>query len=146
MSTFLHSANEQFEPISNPSTPQSAEVSTNPKAAYTTPVLTTYGAVGDLTMGAVGSSTDAFGGTDPNFGPSDPRVKENIVRVGQHPLGIGLYLFDYKPGFRAQWGSDRQFGVMADEVEAVMPAAVTTHADGYKLVNYRMLGITRTIH
>jgi hypothetical protein len=107
-------------------------------------VLTTYGAVSDLTMAGGGSGADGIGGQD--LVPSDPRVKENIVRVGQHPLGIGLYLFDYKPGFRAQWGSDRQFGVMADEVAAVMSAAVTTHADGYKLVNYRMLGITRTIH
>jgi len=120
------------------------EASSTHKAAYTRPVLTTYGSVSELTMAAVGSSADMFGGTDPNQGPSDPRVKENIVRVGQHPLGIGLYLFDYKPEFREQWGNRRQFGVMADEVEAVLPAAVTTHADGYKLVNYQLLGINRT--
>lgn len=144
MSNPTHSLAEQFEPIPNPSTAQPHEASPTHKAIYTTPVLTTYGAVSDLTMGGGGSDTDGFGGQ--NLVPSDPRVKENIVRVGQHPLGIGLYLFDYKPGFRAQWGNGRQFGVMADEVAAVMSAAVTTHADGYKLVNYRMLGITRTIH
>ena len=74
---------------------------------------------------------------------SDRRVKRNIVRVGDHPLGIGLYLFDYDPERGARWGHDRQFGVMADEVEAVMPAAVSVGADGYKQVDYAMLGIRR---
>ncbi len=77
---------------------------------------------------------------------SDRNVKENIVRIGEHPLGIGLYLFDYKPAFRDQWGHGRQFGVMAQEVETVMPAAVCTHPDGYKMVDYAMLGISRTDH
>ena len=112
------------------------------KAAYTTPVLTTFGSVGELTMGFGGSGSDGLG----QMAPSDPRVKENVVRVGQHPLGIGLYLFDYKPAFREQWGESRQFGVMADEVEVVLPAAVTMHADGYKRVNYSLLGINRTSH
>ncbi|MBX3013931.1 MAG: tail fiber domain-containing protein [Caldilineaceae bacterium] len=112
------------------------------KAAYTKPVLTTYGSVSELTMSISGSNTDTNGGSL-NV-PSDPRVKDNITRIGQHSLGIGLYLFDYKPEFREQWGDGRQFGVMADEVEAVMPAAVTTHADGYKRVNYHLLGISQT--
>jgi len=114
------------------------------KAAYAKPLLTTYGSVSELTLSSSGSNTDMNGG-NVNL-PSDPRVKENITRVGQHSLGIGLYLFDYKPEFRAQWGDGRQFGVMADEVETVMPAAVTTHADGYKRVNYRLLGINRTLN
>ncbi len=35
----------------------------------------------------------------------------------------------------------RQFGVMADEVEAVLPQAVVMHPDGYKRVDYALLGI-----
>ena len=81
-----------------------------------------------------------------NLACSDPRAKENIVRIGTHPLGIGLYLFDYKPEFQAQWGYGRQFGVMADEVEAVMPEAVCEHADGYRMVDYAMLGVEHSIH
>jgi hypothetical protein len=58
---------------------------------------------------------------------------------------MGLYLFNYKPDFRDEWGHGRQFGVMADEVETVMPEAVTVHPDGYKMVDYAMLGITRFV-
>jgi hypothetical protein len=76
---------------------------------------------------------------------SDRITKENIVRIGMHPLGIGLYLFDYKPEYRGLSGQGRQFGVMADEVETVMPEAVSLHADGYKMVNYAMLGISQAI-
>ena len=71
---------------------------------------------------------------------SDRRAKQNIVRIGDHPLGVGLYLFDYKPEFRDAWGHGRQLGVMADEVEQVMPHAVSAHADGYRRVDYAMLG------
>ena len=77
---------------------------------------------------------------------SERRVKEDIVRIGDHPLGFGLYLFDYRPEHRAQWGHGRQFGVMIDEVEIVMPEAVSMHPDGYKRVDYAMLGISRSIN
>ena len=62
---------------------------------------------------------------------SDPRLKSNVVRVGTHPLGIGVYEYDI-------FGK-RQRGVMANEVEAVMPEAVALHPSGYKMVNYGMI-------
>lgn len=63
---------------------------------------------------------------------SDRRLKSNIKRIGTHPLGIGIYEYDI---------FDRhEIGVMAQEVEQVMPEAVTTHPDGYKMVYYSMLG------
>ena len=87
------------------------------------------------------------GGTSMTRKPcSERRVKENIVRIGDHPFGFGLYLFDYRPEHRAQWGHGRQFGVMIDEVEIVMPEAVCMHRDGYKRVDYGMLGISRSIN
>jgi hypothetical protein len=76
---------------------------------------------------------------------SDSRIKENIAKIGTHPLGIGLYLFDYKSQYREQYGFGRQLGVMADEVESVLPAAVMVHADGHKMVDYAMLGIGRQV-
>lgn len=66
---------------------------------------------------------------------SDRRLKENIEPVGEGPLGLTLYEFNYI-------GDDRTFiGVMADEVERVMPDAVFEDDTGYKAVNYGMLGI-----
>ncbi len=62
---------------------------------------------------------------------SDRRLKSNIVRVGTHPLGIGIYEYDIR--------GERQRGVMADEVLTVMPEAVLTGDDGYMMVNYGML-------
>ena len=66
--------------------------------------------------------------------------------MGDHPLGFGLYLFHYRPQYHAKWGDGRQFGVMADEVQPVMSAAVSTHADGIKRVNYALLGISTSLH
>lgn len=59
---------------------------------------------------------------------------------------MGLYLFDCNAEYRQQWGEGRQFGVMAQEFEALIPEAVCVHPDGYKMVNYAMLGITQTVH
>lgn len=114
------------------------------KAPYVSPVLHVYGSVSKLTMN-VGSVQGDSGPLSMITGPSEPAIKENIIRVGDHPLGIGLYLFDYKPEYREEWGHGRQFGVMADEVEDVMPEAISLHADGYRLVNYTMLGVSRRI-
>ena len=108
------------------------------KQAYKKPMLRTYGAVRQFTQGTRGNGAD---GQVNNTKKSDRASKTNWIRIGTHPLSIGLYLFDYKPEFQALEGSYRQFGVMADEVEAVMPEAVVTHADGFKRVNYAMLGI-----
>lgn len=112
---------------------------------YKRPYLQEYGSVSDLTASG-GTSTSEDHGSFRPMGPSDPSIKENIIQIGTHPMGIGLYLFDYKPEFRDACGHDRQFGVMADEVETVMPEAVSRHADGYKMVNYGLLGITQTRH
>ena len=65
---------------------------------------------------------------------SDRRLKKNIKRIGTHALGIGLYTWDYL------WGQPFS-GVMADEVEKVMPEAVGVHPSGFKWVNYKMLGL-----
>jgi hypothetical protein len=80
------------------------------------------------------------------MGPSDRRLKEHVVRVGQHPAGFDLYLFDYKPEFQDAFGTGRRWGVMADEVEPVIPEAVHVGADGYKRVDYSMLGMELALH
>lgn len=109
------------------------------KAVYSKPVLHVYGSVSKLTMGASGSVAD--GAVMTQMAMSDRHAKQAIVRIGDHPLGVGLYLFEYKPEFRERWGHGRRLGVMADEVERVLPEAVSTGPDGYQVVDYGMLGI-----
>jgi len=72
---------------------------------------------------------------------SDIRVKENIELIGLLPNGLNIYEFEYKPEFKHKSGSGRYRGVMAHEVEKIMPQAVNVDSDGYKLVSYPMLGI-----
>ena len=121
------------------------------RKVYTAPSLVIYGTVSGLTQSGSGQrleGTLAGGGCRTNAKRKpccERRVKENIVRIGDHPLGFGLYLFDYRPEHRVQWGHGRQFGVMIDEVEIVMPEAACLHPDGYKRVDYAMLGISQYI-
>jgi hypothetical protein len=106
---------------------------------YRKPELRLLGAVHLMTRGFGGMYADA--NSTMMFLMCERAVKENLTRIGEHPLGIGLYLFDYKPEFRGISGNGRQFGVIADEVETVLPEAVSVNHDGYKLVDYGMLGI-----
>lgn len=62
---------------------------------------------------------------------SDVRLKSNIEKVGELPSGLGVYEYD-------KFGK-RERGVMAQEVEKVIPEAVKTHSSGYKMVNYGLL-------
>ena len=70
---------------------------------------------------------------------SDRRMKQGIERIGTHPLGIGIYAFEFRPEYREVAGDGIHVGVMADEVAGVLPAAVTRGADGFDRVNYAML-------
>ena len=72
---------------------------------------------------------------------SDIRMKENIEHVGWLPNGLPVYTYEYKPEFRDDpfAGHGKHIGVMAQEVEQVLPEAVITNADGYKMVNYGVL-------
>lgn len=62
---------------------------------------------------------------------SDRRLKSNIVRIGEHPLGIGIYEYDIF--------GNRERGVMAQEVLKVRPEAVIHLPSGYMAVNYGAL-------
>lgn len=72
---------------------------------------------------------------------SDIRVKENIKRVGTLANGLGLYDFEYKPEFKDHplCGHGRFRGVMAQEVEKLIPEAVVTMDNGYKAVKYDLV-------
>lgn len=117
--------------------------SSTARASYSRPELTVYGSVRNLTGGSVGSMNDGSATRTLAMGMmSDPRTKENVVEVGRHAAGFGLYLFDYKPAFHVEGGAGRKFGVMADEVARIVPDAVMTDENGYMRVDYSKLGIT----
>jgi hypothetical protein len=124
-----------------PTSDQSGQTSSRKRRAYKKPTLRVYGQVRDLT-GGNGSSVNGDGGPLMKAA-SDRRLKSNVVRIGDHSLGIGLYLFDYTNDCHFPQGLGRQFGVMADEVALVLPAAVSVGPDGYQRVDYNMLGISR---
>jgi hypothetical protein len=69
---------------------------------------------------------------------SDIRMKENIKTIGWLPNGLPIYSYEYKPEFKDDeyCGHGRYVGVMAHEVEEIIPDAVVTRKDGYKMVNY----------
>ena len=107
------------------------------KKTYTQPALQTYGSLHVLTQGSKSVGQD--GGNTLLNRQSDRAIKENIVRIDDHPSGIGIYRFQYKPSYQARCGYGNQVGVMADEVEKVLPEAVSVHPEGYRLVDYALL-------
>jgi hypothetical protein len=67
---------------------------------------------------------------------SDIALKHDIVLLGHLTNGLGYYRFSYL-------GSSKAYvGVMAQEVQGVMPDAVTRGSDGYLRVYYDKLGLT----
>ena len=66
---------------------------------------------------------------------SDITLKHDIALLGRLDNGLGFYRFSYN-------GSNRAYvGVMAQEVQAIAPEAVTRGQDGYLRVYYDRLGI-----
>ena len=66
---------------------------------------------------------------------SDIALKHDVVLLGHLTSGLGYYRFSYL-------GSDKAYvGVIAQEVQGLMPQAVTRGADGYLRVYYEKLGL-----
>lgn len=65
---------------------------------------------------------------------SDRRLKQDIVKIGEHEDGLGVYNYSYL------WSPEKtETGVMADEVEVLRPWALGPEVKGYKTVNYGRL-------
>jgi hypothetical protein len=80
-------------------------------------------------LGAVGAGV----ASNPSNSISDPRLKENIEKVGEMSDGLGIYRWNYI------WGPQRFEGVMADEVKQLRPWALGPEILGHMTVNYRAL-------
>ena len=74
------------------------------------------------------------------FGSSDERLKDNITYIHK-PIDkinkIGGYKFTWNDKQDTYLGKD--VGVLAQEIEAIMPEVVTTRATGYKAVKYEKI-------
>jgi hypothetical protein len=76
------------------------------------------------------------------FYGSDSRLKENVTPI-VNPIEkisqIGGYTYDWIPmeGIHENEGHD--VGVIAQEIEAILPEIVTTRGNGYKAVKYERL-------
>ena len=75
--------------------------------------------------------------SDPGGDISDIRLKSNIVRIGTHDSGIGIYEYDIF--------NRREIGLMAQEVLNVKPEAVIEGSDGYFRVNYHIMNFKRIV-
>jgi len=88
-------------------------------------------------LGGVGA---LLGGAASLWTASDPRLKQDVVRVGlDERTGLGLYEYSYTNDAEQR----RYVGVMADEVQARFPDAVEENEHGYLMVNYGLLGFAR---
>jgi hypothetical protein len=86
-------------------------------------------------MGGGGGGGMGGGGGGMGGAPSDIRVKHDVVLLGHLDNGLGFYRFSYN-------GSDKAYvGVMAQEVQTVMPSAVVRGNDGVLRVYYEKLGL-----
>jgi Protein of unknown function (DUF3300)/Chaperone of endosialidase len=91
-----------------------------------------------------GGGAPRIGGAAPRMGGggrggggrrSDVTLKHDITLIGRLDNGLGLYRFSYN-------GSDQVYvGVMAQEVQTIMPHAVVRGQDGYLKVFYDRLGL-----
>ena len=63
-------------------------------------------------------------------GLSDVRLKKDINYIFTMENGVPIYTFKYK------WSDDVNIGTMAQDIEDMIPEAVSTNSAGYKMVNY----------
>ncbi len=84
----------------------------------------------DNPFGAAGAVLGGLGTFANLFKVSDERAKENIKPVGKLDNGLPVYAYNYKGD------GTPEIGLLAQEVEKVIPKAVETRPDGLKAVRY----------
>ena len=88
------------------------------------------------TAGEINASADIIA-----FSSSDERLKENVTPISD-PIEklskIGGYEFDWKDNDECSH-TGHDVGVIAQEIEQVLPDIVTTRDSGYKAVKYEKL-------
>ncbi len=85
--------------------------------------------------GGGGARRGGGGGRGGGGRRSDIALKHDMVLLGHLSNGIGFYRFSYNGGSQAY------VGVMAQDVQKIMPGAVVKGHDGYLRVFYNRLGV-----
>lgn len=98
-----------------------------------------FGGAGSLLGSLTGGTADVISSLIANWPPSDVRLKENITKVGSLDSGINLYTWNWNEEGKRLAGDTPTVGVLAQEVQQVMPEAVTRGDHGYLTVNYSKL-------
>jgi hypothetical protein len=83
----------------------------------------------------VGGHGGGFGHGGGGGHRSDIALKEDIAPIGRLDNGLAFYRFRYRGGDGTVY-----VGVMAQEVQTIMPEAVTRGSDGYLQVDYDRIG------
>lgn len=116
-------------------TTSSTVTSTTASRNKTTGALTVAGGIGV-------SGASNFGNDITAFASSDKRLKTNIQPI-ENPLEkinkLGGYTFEWIPNEDIHPNTGNDVGVIAQEVEEVMPEVATTRDNGYKAVKYEKL-------
>jgi hypothetical protein len=81
------------------------------------------------------------------YSTSDKRLKENIQPINDalcKVIGVSGNTFNWKPLTKEEIqtihsNTGRDVGVIAQEIESILPEAVTTRDNGYKAVNYEKI-------
>ena len=104
-------------------------------------VITGSLAVGALTGSATAGRIDASNDVVA-FSTSDRRWKDNITPIEsplQKLLKLGGYEFDWREDSVVHGNKGHDVGVIAQEVESVLPQAVQTRSSGMKAVRYEKI-------
>ena len=71
---------------------------------------------------------------------SDEHMKQNIEFICKDKNGLNIYSYEYKKEFKDLCGHGRYKGYIAQEVEKVYPGAVKIESNGYRTLNYSLIG------
>jgi hypothetical protein len=89
-------------------------------------------------MGDTGMFTDIYNWAK-KFIPSDMALKTNVQLQGQLPNGINLYTWDWTEEGKELSNNAPSYGVIAQEVQEIIPEAVVRGDHGYLTVDYSKL-------
>ena len=112
-------------------------VTLNAGTTAVTGALIVGGATTSTTVGLIRASNDVIA-----YASSDERLKENVLTIsGSLDIlkQVNGYYFDWVPMEGVHENEGHDIGVIAQEIEKVLPEVVTTRENGYKAVKYEKL-------